>query len=388
MKHLLSLCSALFLVAAPAGAQTDPDPAQLIAQAEAGNVTAQTDLAFLYHEGGAVLQNFATAAAWAQKAAEAGDARAQNLLGQYFHTGLGGMQDAAQARHWLQAAANTGAPQFLFDYATVLEQSPPHLEEAVATYQRAVDAGHLEAAVSLGVLYQEGRGVAVDYDQARALYESAATQNHARALNNLGLLYVRGHGVDQDYEKAAALFAAAADQGLDQALTNLGVMYENGFGVALDEERAATLYRQGGQAAKAPALHYDDRLAPPVTDPAGRAALRRAADAGDPVAGFQLAWLLAEDPASDAADLSRAARLFYAAAQNGHATSMVNLALLYFEGRGVPQDYALGQMWLILAGAAQHPDAPTLSRQFAARLTPGQMADAQQMAQHQQSARR
>lgn len=386
MMRLLRVVLVMVLLTPPLRAEIDPDPAELIVRAESGDVAAQADLALLYHQGRSVLQNFATAATWAQKAAEAGDARAQNLLGQYYHTGLGGAKDAERALRWLKAAANTGDAQFLFDYAAVLEKTAGQAGAAVEFYQRAVDAGHLEATVSLGVIYQDGLGVAVDYDRARALYETAASRGHARALNNLGLLYVRGHGVAQDYEKAAALFAAAADQGLDQALTNLGVMYENGFGVALDEARATMLYRQGGQAAKGPALRYDSRLAPPDTDPSAREALRRSAAAGDPVAGFQLAWLLTEDPASDAADLSRAARLFYAGAQSGHASAMVNLAVLYFQGRGVPQDYVLGQMWLILAGVAQHPDAPTLSHQFAARLTPGQMADAQQMAQQRQRA--
>ncbi|WP_204115940.1 tetratricopeptide repeat protein [Shimia biformata] len=357
------------------------DPAALTDRAEAGDVAAMTALAFLYHGGQEVLQDFTAAATWATRAGEAGDPRAQNLLGQYYHTGLGVPRDSDQALRWLGMAAESGDPQFLFDYGAALEQSADRTAEAATVYARAAEAGHVDAAVSLGVLYQEGRGVETDYARALALYEGAAARGHARALNNLGLLYVRGHGVAQDYQKAASLFAAAAEQGLDQALTNLGVMYENGFGVELDEARAAALYREAKRGAEGPGLRYDPRLMPPPEDPALQQALLRAAEAGDPVAAFQSGWLLTGTPGASTVDLSRAARLFHAAARAGHGPSMINLALLYFDGRGVPQDYVLGQMWLILASAAQMPDALTLSRHFHARMTPGQITEAQERAQ-------
>ncbi|MDU8912172.1 tetratricopeptide repeat protein [Aestuariicoccus sp. MJ-SS9] len=393
MRACLALIAALCLLAPALPAQNTPLPA-LEAAAEAGDTAAQLDLAARYHEGRGVVQNFARAAALYAQAAEAGNAAAQNRLGQYYHEGLGVARDAAAARRWLGAAAAQGDPQHVHDLAAVLEAGgdPADLPRAAALYAQAAEAGHVDAAVSLGVMYQNGTGVAQDYERARALYEGPAAAGHARAQNNLGLLYVRGHGVAQDYERAAQLFAAAADQGLARAISNLGVMYENGFGVAQNDEAAARLYRLGGQAgggqaqgALPPAV-YDARLAAPVAD----AALQTAARLGDPVAAFQMGYLIATAENATPAQWRQAADLFRRGAEAGHAAAMANLGLAHIHGRGVVQDYVAGQMWLILAGTAGLAEAPALAAAARARMTTGQInaaqaeADARWTAKHTQ----
>lgn len=367
---------------AGSGAAVAVDPAELSA------------LADRYHDGVGVVQNFTRAAALYARAAAAGDAHAQNRLGRYAHDGLAGPPSRAEALRWLGAAAAQGGdPQYLVDYALVLEEGGTEADhaEAAALYERAVAAGHVEAAVSLGLLYQNGTGVARDYDRARRLYEAAAAAGNGRGQNNLGLLYVRGDGVDQDYARAAQLFRQAAAQGYAAAITNLGVMYENGFGVPQDEAEAVRLYRLGGQggapggtaAAALPPAVYDPRLAAPPAPMTAAAltALQAAAATGDPVAGFQLGWLLASDEGADPAAARRAAALFRDGAGKGHAAAMANLGLLYLQGRGVPQDYVLGQMWLLLAATAGLPEAGALAATARQRMTPGQITDAQAAAE-------
>lgn len=383
---ILLICG---LTGLPAAAQ-QTTAEDLLARAEAGDSAAQAALAQAYHQGVGVAQNYSTAALWATRAAEAGDAAAQNLLGRYYHGGLGVEKDHAQALRWLSAAAQTGDPQYLHDLGRALEHGADGSSDpatAAQAYAQAANAGHMDATVSLGLLYQEGAGVAQDFDRARQLYEAAAAQGHARAQNNLGLLYVRGNGVAQDYEKAAQLFAAAAQQGLPGAIRNLGVMYENGFGVPVNEAYAADLYRQAGQGGPAPqtapALAYDPRLSPLPDDPDLQDTLRQMAQAGDPVAQFQLGWHLISAPEPDFAALSEAAAMFKAAARAGYGPAMRNLGVLYFEGRGVPQDYVLGRMWLTLAGATGQADAPALVEQLGATMTPGQINEAQSLAMSQ-----
>lgn len=371
-------------LAGVAGAQSGPTPAALYAEG------------MRYHNGEGVAQNYATAAEWLTQAADAGHAPAQNQLGQYYFTGLGVTQDAARALHWLGAAAETGTPAYMIDYAAALEAAPDGLADpatAFALYARAAETGDLEAKVRLAVLYHNGTGTAQDLPRAIALYNEAAATGHPRALNNLGLIYVRGSGVAQDYPRAAELFAAAADRGLAEAARNLGVMYENGFGVPVDEEKAAALYAIGGrggaaQASTTPeppaaaddlALVYDARLVP--VDAASQEALARAAQAGDPVAQFQMGWLLATAETPDWADVARAAHLFEAAAHAGLAPAMMNLGLMYFDGRGVPQDYELGQMWLLLANAAGQPEAATRAERLSQQMPPDQINAAQARAQ-------
>lgn len=378
---------ALALSAPPALAQTDPLAAVRTA-AESGDMAAQLALAERFESGDGVVQNFARAAHWYGLAAEAGSLQAANRLGRLHHAGLGVPRDIPRAVALLERAAKGGAAEHLYDLALVLETTrtdDASLTRAAELYRRAAQAGHTDAAVSLGVLLQNGTGVTQDFEEAAQLYRQAADQGHPRALNNLGLLYVRGNGVAQDYEQAAALFRAAADQGLPQAMTNLGVLYENGFGLPQSDELAALYYRRGGQGgtdgAQTPQAIYDPRLAPPPTDEAGLKALDRAARGGDPVAEFQLAYLMLQQGTIEPRNAIRAASLLRRAAEAGHAPAMANLAMLYFRGTGVPQDYVMGQMWLVLAGSGGFDGATGLNAQWSTRMTADQVNEAQRRAE-------
>ncbi|MBY5935565.1 sel1 repeat family protein [Tateyamaria omphalii] len=376
MIRALAFCLALIL---PLGAAAQTD---LEAAARSGDTGAQMALAQRYLEGDGVLQNHMRAAEWLQQAAAAGLAEAQNRLGQLYFEGLGVDRDAEAALRWLEHAATSGDPNYLYDLALVREATGD-AAGASALYERAADAGHLDAAVSLAVHFHEGTGRAVDLDRARALYEAASAQDHPRALNNLGLLYVRGEGVAQDYERAAGYFAQAATLGLRPAMTNLGVLYENGFGVPVDEAYAHELYRLGGGAGQdgvGASYVYDPRLAPLELTEAAVTALQQQAEAGDPVARFQMGWALVTHPERDFDMLRQAAALFADAAAQGHGPAMANLSLMYFRGEGQPQDYVLGQMWLLLAQRAGVNTAG-LSVAYGSVPTTDQIAEAQRMAQ-------
>ncbi len=367
------LCSG----ALPAPAWADTQTQMTVAAAEA-----------LYAEAGkldagqGVIQDFARARLLYRQAAEADHAGAQNQLGKYLHAGRGGAENPEEALYWLQRAAAQGAAGHIHDLAVALEARGQYADAAVQ-YAQAADAGHIDATVSLGLLYQEGLGVTQDPTRARALYETGAANGHPRAQNNLGLLYVRGDGVDQDYEKAAALFAAAAEQGLQPAMTNLGVLYDNGFGVPQSDETAAMWYRRGGGAEQTLGPIYDSRLLPPPQTVAGQEALRIGAAAGDPVAQFLIGWLLLERNAPG--DARQAARWFEAAADRGHPPAMANLARLHFLGTGVLQDYVRGQMWATLALAAGMEEAADIALGAGVTLSATQMTQAQQMAQERRA---
>ncbi len=91
--------------------------------------------------------------------------------------------------------------------------------------------GHASAQSNLGLMYDNGNGVAQDYSQAVYWYRKAADQGHASAQFNLGLMYDNGNGVAQDYSQAVYWYRKAADQGHASAQFNLGNMYYNGQGL-------------------------------------------------------------------------------------------------------------------------------------------------------------
>lgn len=73
------------------------------------------------------------------------------------------------------------------DYATAMRLWRPLAEQGIARAQN-----------NLGVLYENGRGVRPDINEALRWYRLAAQQNYGGAQNNLGLIYALGRGVPRD----------------------------------------------------------------------------------------------------------------------------------------------------------------------------------------------
>ena len=104
----------------------------------------------------------------------------------------------------------------------------------IAEIRSAAEQGDANARRRLGVLYDNGHGVAQDYVEARKFYLLAAEQGYASAQYNLGVLYSSGQGVPQDYVEARKFYLLAAEQGDSSAQYNLGVLHYLGQGVAQD----------------------------------------------------------------------------------------------------------------------------------------------------------
>ena len=143
----------------------------------------------------------------------------------------------------LSAACKTSAvPAPAVTPLPVASPSPPVASPPAST--QIADQGRAAAQYNLGVIYQNGQGVAQDYSQARAWYQKAADQGYAAAQENLGAIYYFGRGVAQDYSQARAWYQKAADQGRAASQYNLGVIYQKGQGVAQDYSQARAWYQK------------------------------------------------------------------------------------------------------------------------------------------------
>ncbi|WP_139751425.1 tetratricopeptide repeat protein, partial [Aeromonas media] len=69
------------------------------------------------------------------------------------------------------------------------------------------EQGYANAQGMLGLMYEQGKGVAQDDKQAVAWYRKAAEQGYATAQFNLGAMYNTGSGVAQDYKQSYAWFS-------------------------------------------------------------------------------------------------------------------------------------------------------------------------------------
>ena len=72
-------------------------------------------------------------------------------------------------------------------------------------YQQAVDQGHIDAHLTLGMCYLEGNGVEKDTEYAVKLLHIPANKGSSIAQFNLGCLYTRGQGVRKDHRQVPLL---------------------------------------------------------------------------------------------------------------------------------------------------------------------------------------
>ncbi|WP_275284986.1 tetratricopeptide repeat protein [Thiospirillum jenense] len=115
--------------------------------------------------------------------------------------------------------------------------------KAFQIMQLLAEQGNAKAQSNLGVMYENGRGVAQDYAEAVRWFRKAADQGDAKAQLNFGVKYFEGRGIKQDYAEALRWFRKAADQGFAQAQSNLGVMYAEGQGVTQDDAEALKWFK-------------------------------------------------------------------------------------------------------------------------------------------------
>jgi uncharacterized protein len=96
--------------------------------------------------------------------------------------------------------------------------------------QPLAERGDASAQCNIGVMYEQGRGVAQNYREAMRWFRLAAVQGNASAQSNLGVMYYKGQGIAQDYGEALKWYRLAAEQRNPEAQFNLGVMYDEGRG--------------------------------------------------------------------------------------------------------------------------------------------------------------
>lgn len=219
---------------------------------------------------------------------------------------------------------------------------------ALAKLKKAAQAGDTRAQISLGFMYEDGKGVTQDYVQAVRWYTKAAELGDASAQFLLGSMYENGKGVAQDYVQAVRWYTKAAEAGDVDAQYKLGQMYANGQGVPQDYLQAARWYT-------------------------------KAAEAGNVGAQQILALMYDRGEGVQQNDV-QAVRWYTKAAEAGDALAQFVLGRRYAYGNGVPQDYVQAYMWSNLAATRGSKPASDDRDILAQRMTPAQIAEAQKLA--------
>lgn len=115
---------------------------------------------------------------------------------------------------------------------------------AYKAFLAAAKEGHADSQFNVGVMYEQGIGVAKDDQQAVVWYGKAAAQGSSAAQYNLGVLYENGRGTPVDFAKANDWYRKASVQGDALAVGNLGMLYIRGDGVKVNKVAGIALLLQ------------------------------------------------------------------------------------------------------------------------------------------------
>ena len=143
--------------------------------------------------------------------------------------------DAFEAVSALSEKDNISALRYMGDYYFgALSPKSQDYAKALDYYLIAADMNNADAQAQLGLMYQDGLGVEISYEQAMEWNNRAAQQGNAQGQAQIGYLYHMGLGVTQNLDEAGRWYARAAEQGdvwaegklAETEITNPRVVFE------------------------------------------------------------------------------------------------------------------------------------------------------------------
>jgi TPR repeat protein len=188
--------------------------------AELGHLTSQFNLGVMYAKGRGIEQNYVESLKWYKMAAEQGDLTAQATIGTMYAKGIGCQKDNESALHWYQKAASRGDVTAQYNLGNIYAKGiGADLDESEAFhwYQKAAEQNHPYAQLNLAYMYGKGQGIERDDTKSFEWYKNAAEQGHPNAQFNLGVIYAKGRGTDKDPELSKQWYEKAAEQGNENA---------------------------------------------------------------------------------------------------------------------------------------------------------------------------
>ncbi|MGA9980697.1 MAG: tetratricopeptide repeat protein, partial [Candidatus Sulfotelmatobacter sp.] len=111
--------------------------------------------------------------------------------------------------------------------------------DATVHYRNAAELRHAQAQFYLAGMYQEGRGIEQNLQEAQVWFgriREAAERGESEAQVSFASMFHHGLGVVQDYVEAAKWTRRAAEQGDANAAVSLALCYHHGRGVPEDHE--------------------------------------------------------------------------------------------------------------------------------------------------------
>src|SRR5260370_1871129 len=289
--------------------------------------------------------DFQSALRWARRAADAGWPKGQAMLAYILTCGPEEMRDLEAAHRWYERSAAAGCPEGCLGYA--LSLAPRTNDEdgrrEVAMHLRAAADAELPSAIYLlGVLTEQGVGVARDPEVAAQLCRHAAERGQRSAQLRWGLVLIEGRSGAQDLVEGESWLRRAALAGDADAAAVVGDLYVKNGSLPPNYAEAASWYRRAAEAghqtaARALGSLYLTGAGVAHDDQEAARWLRVSAESGDSASQVDLANLVLQG-AGNPEDPARVADWFHEAAASGDLVAAYNLGMCFGKGLGLDHD--------------------------------------------------
>lgn len=262
--------------------------------------------------------------------------------------------DRQQGREALESAAKTDAAnagRILGEaWLRGLLSEKPDFDKAAEWWNKASEAGDTPSIQLLARLYEGAFGFTDKVDTKRSLdlYRKAAGLGDESALIPLGSRLLNGDEKLRNEKEGREWLGKAIEKKQFAAYLALGDFEEN---VKKSDKAALAQYMKGAEAEQADCLlrvaafHLDGKTVE-KSEEKGREWLKKAVEAGNPLAALEMASRIAKDKEPD---LLGAYKFLLSAANAGLPVAQNELGLLYVSGNLGLSDPAAGVAWFTTA---------------------------------------
>ena len=283
----------------------------------------------------------------------------RHLIEEYILSSEKGFEDQLARRMAIEAFKNH-SPKMASEYETSLNYQDgkrAYLQGDYATalkkFEPLAESGHPESQHYLGLIYEQGRGVAKDTKAAIKWYLKAAEHGHTEAQRALALMYT--YGSEQDDMKAIKWLTKAAEQGDASAILSLvddyafADMYIRGKRrVALDDTEAikwcTKLLKMGYGSKQFYTLLGDIYARGRGVEQNSTEAIKWYTKAGT-TQGIVRIGEMYEFGRGVACDYAEAIKWYTEAAERGSTETAVHLGDMYAAGRGIEKNDTEAVKW-------------------------------------------
>jgi len=315
------------------------------------------NLAIFYKTEDNPKKNLEKSILYYENAAKIGSVEACNYLGRVYSEGL--LEEKVQYELAIQffteaiALDPTYSPSY-FNLGTLYRNDdyPGHNNQiALDYYEKASDAGNMDATFYLGKVYSNGLlERTIDFDRSNQYYDYIISQDekNANAYYYLAINLRNDENPKKDYEKSMELDCKASNMGSSIASNDLGVVYTNGlYAQDVDTKKAQEYLEKAIEQDKKNATAYYN-LAGLLLNSATEASethlvinyFMKASDLGNVKASNYLGRIYHEGLLKQNVDYQKATSYFEKAIEQDktYAIAYYNLAVLYEEDKNPDKD--------------------------------------------------